>query len=80
MGIDPTAIKQLGDAGGLALAAALVIAIFVGAVRGWWVAGFVYRREVKRGDDATGALRALLESLADGRRPSTRPSREPRDA
>ncbi len=77
MPIDPVA---LANAGGLALAAALVMGILVGAVRGWWVAGFVYQREVDRADKATASLATLnhsLDGLADElRRPITRGRRE----
>ena len=74
--IDPAFAVQLAQAGGWAVAILMGTAFAAAIVRGWLVAGFVYRREVKRGDDATAALRSLLESIADGRRPSTRPQRE----
>lgn len=47
MPIDPSALR---DAGGFFVALALSLTIIEGFRRGWWVPGFVYRREVERGD------------------------------
>jgi len=77
--MDPTSIAAaLSDAGGWAAFVALVIAAGLGVVRGWWVPGFVYRREVTRADTMTSQLERNTDALKDlaadltGRRPARR--------
>lgn len=58
MPIDPGIVS---DAGPWVTLAVVLGAIIEGFRRGWWVAGFVYRREVERADRmeriALGAVR-----------------------
>ncbi len=64
--IDPAAAaKLLADAGGWAVVVAILIAVGAGAVRGWWVPGFVYRREVARADAMTAQAGLNTTALAD---------------
>jgi len=72
MAVDPIA---LSESGGWAVAVAMGISLGVGFVRGWLVPGFVYRREVERGDKADTAaernadqIRDLVTLLRDGDR------------
>jgi hypothetical protein len=51
--VDPAV---LADAGGWAVVIAMIGMIGLGAIKGWWVPGFVWRREVERGDKATALL------------------------
>ena len=55
----------LADAGGWAVVVAMITAIGTGIVRGWWVPGFVYDREVKRADEATTQAQRNTESIRD---------------
>lgn len=57
---DPAALAQAGP---WAVVIAIGLGLAVGFVRGWVVPGFVYQREVKRGDDATASVTALTESI-----------------
>lgn len=65
MAIDPAVVEFLREFG-LPLTALVVLGIAI--ARGWFVPGFVYRREVERGDAATLALlEALRATRAGGR-------------
>lgn len=50
--MDPSVPVALADAGGWAVVVAMITGLGIGFVRGWLVPGFVYRREVERGDKA----------------------------
>lgn len=63
--IDPAIADFLREYG-LPLTMLLVFGIAI--VRGWFVAGFVYRREVERGDAATIALLEALRAARGGAR------------
>jgi hypothetical protein len=58
--IDPVA---LANAGGWAVVVAILLAIGLGVVREWWIPGGVYRREVKRADEAEARLAKVLTKI-----------------
>jgi hypothetical protein len=67
--MDPVA---LAEAGPWAVVVAMMVGIGYGAVRGWWVPGFVYRREISRAetladdlDELTAATGKLAEAHAE---------------
>lgn len=62
MALDP---QILADAGGWAAFVALVGVIGLGVIKGWWVPGFVYRRETGRADKATDLLETLTPLLSE---------------
>lgn len=61
MSIDPAVVDFLREFG---LPLTMLAILGVAIIRGWVVPGFVYRREVERGDAATTAL---LEALRAAR-------------
>ena len=61
--IDPAAAKTLVDLGFAVVFVTMVIAIGVGAIRGWWVPGWIYRRSESRSDRTDAALAKLTESI-----------------
>jgi hypothetical protein len=67
--MDPIA---LAEAGPWAVVVGMMLGIGYGAVRGWWVPGFVYRREIVRAealaddlDEITSATARLSEAHAE---------------
>lgn len=70
MSIDP-AVADFLDRFGLPIT--MLVAFGVAIVRGWFVAGFVYRREVERGDTATTALLEALRAARGGARHDDQP-------
>jgi len=72
--LDPT---QLAAAGPWAVVIAMGIALGTAFVKGWIVPGFVYDREVKRGDEAIAALAKSVEALAEEVRRDRRTGRRP---
>lgn len=68
-------LSALGNATGWTVAVALLIFMVVGLVRGWVVPGYLYRREVARGDsleDAANQSARTVERAADATEAATR--------
>lgn len=57
-------LKSLADAGGLVIAMTLIVAILYGAVRGWWVPGWIYRQAIAERDLLITDVAALSSALA----------------
>lgn len=57
--------QDLAAAGPWAVVVAIGIGLGLAFVREWFVQGSVYRREVKRADDATAALASVTKALND---------------
>ncbi len=63
MVIDPGSIKALVDAGGWTLFVATIALIGIGAVRGYWVPGWIYRQSESRNEKIEAALTKLTEAV-----------------
>lgn len=64
--MDPTALAQsLVDAGGWTAFVLTVVVAAIALVRGDWVPGFVYRREVARADTATTQAERNIDAIED---------------
>jgi hypothetical protein len=61
--LDPNAIGQLANAGGWTVVVAMILAIGVGVVRGWWVPGWIYRKSERRLDKVEAALDKLTDAV-----------------
>lgn len=55
-------VGAIADAGGWVTAVFTLLLMLEGFRREWWVPGRVYRREVKRGDDAVAAARQVASA------------------
>ena len=55
----------LANAGGWTVVVAMIGLIGIGVVKRWWVPGFVYQREVERGDRATTTLEAIAPLIKE---------------
>lgn len=55
-------LKPIVEAGGWVFAAFVLLLMLEGFRREWWVPGRVYRREVKRGDEAVAATRTVAQA------------------
>ena len=63
MDVDFVSVLQaLGDASGWAVAVATLLIVLTGLWRGWVVPGYVYQREVERGDRAEGAVESATKT------------------
>jgi len=78
--IDPSLIRTFADAGGLVLFIALCLLAALAFIKGWIVPGFVYRREVTRGDRATEQLERNTDVLEANTAAITRLAARRRDA
>lgn len=58
-----TALTTLAQAGAVVILVVENGLILVGAFRKWWVPGWIFDREVKRGDDATAEAKANTDLL-----------------
>lgn len=56
--------QSLADAGGLVIAMTLVGGILLGAVRGWWVPGWIYRQATAERDVLVDDVETLTTALA----------------
>lgn len=65
MAFDPALVNFLREFG---LPLTMLVAFGIAITRGWFVPGFVYRREVERGDAATFALLEALRAARGGAR------------
>jgi hypothetical protein len=65
--IDPQTAKTLVDLGFAVVFVLMVSTIGVGAIRGWWVPGWIYRKSEARSDRLDASLAKLTESV-DGMR------------
>jgi len=73
---DPTTLKALADAGGLVLFIGVVLLIAIGAIRQWWVPGWLYQQEradrvkaeiqAQRGIEAVEGLTRFLKRQKAG--------------
>lgn len=64
MTLDWVAIgADLANAGGWAAFVALVLAVGMGAVRKWWVPGWIHAEERKRSDDKDATIAAFSRSI-----------------
>jgi hypothetical protein len=54
---------SLAEAGPWAVVVAVMVAVGWGAVKGHWVPGFVYRREIQRAEELAEQLDRNTESL-----------------
>lgn len=63
----PDQVKTLVDFGFAVVFVAMVLAIGIGAIRGWWVPGWIYRKAEARGDRLEASLAKLTDSV-DGLR------------
>ena len=75
--MDIPTISALADAGGWAVVLVMGAAIGIGAIRGWWVPGYAYRREVDRGDNQDVAIAKLTDALLTEARRSAGRRRPP---
>lgn len=57
--------SMLANAGGWAVVVAMIGLIGIGAVKGWWVPGFIWRREVERADKSTALLEKMTPLLRE---------------
>lgn len=57
-------VGTLADLGGWAVSVAIALGVVTAIIRGQLVPGFVYRREVKRGDRLEAANDRLIERVA----------------
>lgn len=71
MSIDPAVVDFLREFG---LPLTMLVAFGIAITRGWFVPGFVYRREVERGDAATTALLEALRAARGGARHDDQPA------
>lgn len=66
---DADTIKALSDAGGWTVLAVFVIAaitfLVTALVKGWFVAGHVYQRELKRADDLQATVNLMTPAMRD---------------
>lgn len=51
-------LERLGDASGWVVLVAVLLLAAWGFYKGWWVPGYVYQRELERGDRAEDAVDA----------------------
>lgn len=56
-------IADLANAGGLALFLGMCIVVALGAVRRWWVPGWIYEKELARNETLSGQLERHGESI-----------------
>lgn len=63
MTIDVGTLKALVDAGGWTLFVVTIALIGIGAVRGYWVPGWIYRQEQSRNERIEAALVKLTEAV-----------------
>lgn len=54
---------DLASAGGWAVVVTIIAALGVGFVRKWFVPGWIFEREVKRGDDQAATIAAFTKSI-----------------
>jgi len=55
--------QALADAGGWTVVVAMIVAIGVGVVRGWWVPGWIYRKSERRVEKIEAALDRLTDAV-----------------
>jgi len=65
---DPQLVDGLVRAGGWTLFVFTIALIGIGAVRGWWVPGWIYTSQQKRLESIDAALVALTDAVKRQRR------------
>ena len=61
--IDLSVLKDLVEAGGWTLFVVTIALIGAGAIRGWWVPGWIYRRSEERNAKIEAALVQVTDHL-----------------